>query len=538
MKKNRLVLLLVLFFIIFSPTLSQAITVTATPNPISVGQTAFITVGVAVLNIPCPIYLDFGDNTTISYSCGLNCTNTFTHSYPSPGTYIITVTTATAGCAAAPDPATYSLTVLQQCSPLNFISQSQLPSADEGQSFMYQLQTSGGQPPVIFKLVSGSLPPGLTLNASGLISGTPVSPGNYSFTIEATDSCIPQTQSVQRAFSLTVDALSVSLNLIPSFVNIPRNTASSVNVLYKFTSTPPTDINLRSDKGVFLAGNSIIGEDPVPLTVSVMNGTGNVSEVLNIPVAIAKRARDLNTTQITYTRSFYNQSTQVNGQMTLQVTTETLAEFQINRLQLYFENKRAETTIKRNYPSLKAFAEIRFTGSGLIQGYWEVDGRILSQVHEHLVYGRSVTIETPEIPPLPTFDEGTHRLRFVITNPHVDIPLPEAIYFVMAEDYKKSLFHINLVSPDDALDLAYAPVIFRWEGRDATVAYLIEFFEKDDEKPIFSAYTRKDEYTIPQPVLEKLFGPGKAYRWRVKGFDTETNLIGESSVNRFVFMEQ
>ena len=107
----------------------------------------------------------------------------------------------------------------------------------------------------------------------------------------------------------------------------------------------------------------------------------------------------------------------------------------------------------------------------------------------------------------------------------------------MAEDYKASLFHISLMSPDDALELAYAPVIFRWEGRDATVAYLIEFFEKDDEKPIFSAYTRKDEYTLPKPILEKLFGPGKAYSWRVKGFDTETKIIGESFVNRFIFTE-
>jgi hypothetical protein len=268
-----------------------------------------------------------------------------------------------------------------------------------------------------------------------------------------------------------------------------------------------------------------------------MNGTGSVSEALNIPVAIVKRAEALGTTRITYRRTFSNPNTSVSGQMTLQITTEALAEFQITRLQLYFNNMRAETTIKRNYPSLKAYADIRFTGSGLFQGYWEVDGRILSHIHMHLVYGRSITLETPEIPPLPTFDEGTHRLRLVITNPILDIPVPEAIYFVTAEDYKKAIVHLKLISPEDTAEIDYMPVTFRWEGRDTTVIYLIEFFAGDDEKPMFSAYTRKAEYLIPNPIHKKLFDPAKKYRWKVKGFDTETNIIGESFINGFFFRE-
>jgi hypothetical protein len=268
-----------------------------------------------------------------------------------------------------------------------------------------------------------------------------------------------------------------------------------------------------------------------------MNGTGNVSEALNIPVAITKRAEALGTNRITYARTFYNQSTQVSGQMTLQITTEALAEFQINRLQLYFENRRAETTIKRNYPNLKAYADIRFTGSGLLKGFWEVDGRILSHVHLHLVYGRTITLETPDIPPLPTFDIGTHRLRFIITSPLLDIPVPEAIYFVTAEDYKKAFVHLKLISPEDAAEIDYAPVTFRWEGRDVTVVYLIEFFEGDEEKPLFSAYTRKSEYLTPTFIYEKLFSPDKKYYWKVKGFDMETNIVGESFMNRFIFKE-
>src|ERR1035441_1710741 len=55
------------------------------------------------------------------------------------------------------------------------------------------LIASGGVLPYTFSIIAGSLPPGLTLNAvTGLISGTPVRPGNYSYTAEVVDSTSPQ----------------------------------------------------------------------------------------------------------------------------------------------------------------------------------------------------------------------------------------------------------------------------------------------------------------------------------------------------------
>ncbi len=211
------------------------------------------------------------------------------------------------------------------------------------------------------------------------------------------------------------------------------------------------------------------------------------------------------------------------------------AEFRITRLQLYFENKRAEITIKKDLPSLKAYADIRFTGSGLLKGFWEVDGRILKNVNRHIITSdRSITVETPNAPPLPTFETGTHRVRFVITNPSQDIPFPEAIYFVTAKKFKE-IFPVNLIYPNNKSEVDYSPLTFRWETEEKTVTYLIAFFKEDDEKPVFSAYTKKAEYRLPLTVLKGIFAPGRSYFWSVKSFDTDNNKAGESPVYRFTF---
>ena len=55
--------------------------------------------------------------------------------------------------------------------------------------YNHSLSASGGTPPYTFALMSGSIPPGLTLNAaSGNITGTPTVFGVFTFTIQVTDS--------------------------------------------------------------------------------------------------------------------------------------------------------------------------------------------------------------------------------------------------------------------------------------------------------------------------------------------------------------
>jgi hypothetical protein len=79
-----------------------------------------------------------------------------------------------------------------------------VPSANVNSSYSDQLVVKGGTAPYSFSVTSGSLPPGLTLSPSGLLSGTTTStPGHWSFTVGVADSGSPQ-QTNSRKYTITV----------------------------------------------------------------------------------------------------------------------------------------------------------------------------------------------------------------------------------------------------------------------------------------------------------------------------------------------
>jgi uncharacterized protein (TIGR03437 family) len=68
------------------------------------------------------------------------------------------------------------------------------------------ITASGGVPPYRFAISGGALPNGMSLSSDGMITGTPGSQGNFSFTVTATDSAPPVPASLEGASSLQSDA--------------------------------------------------------------------------------------------------------------------------------------------------------------------------------------------------------------------------------------------------------------------------------------------------------------------------------------------
>jgi hypothetical protein len=89
-------------------------------------------------------------------------------------------------------------------SNLAIASSGTLPNASAGAAYNFQFQASGGASPYTWAVAPGStLPAGLSLSSSGLLSGIPTTQATTTFSVTVTDSEVPPA-SITMPFSLTV----------------------------------------------------------------------------------------------------------------------------------------------------------------------------------------------------------------------------------------------------------------------------------------------------------------------------------------------
>mgnify|MGYP003757410163 CR=1 FL=1 len=98
---------------------------------------------------------------------------------------------------------TFGIVEEQEAPPLNLLTD-RVPAGTAGVAYTAELQASGGVPPYTWSMISGALPPGLSVNGN-LLAGTPTVAGEYTFTLQVADSqSIPYLQSM--SFTLAIFA--------------------------------------------------------------------------------------------------------------------------------------------------------------------------------------------------------------------------------------------------------------------------------------------------------------------------------------------
>jgi hypothetical protein len=342
---------------------------------------------------------------------------------------------------------------------------------------------------------------------------------------------------------LSAGTASAALTVSPPQLSVPENQTTTVTITYRFSglalAAVPYTGPMSSPFGEFRLGGGIVITVPTAVTATVQGGIGAVTETLTIPASVLGAARRQGATSFTFDRTFTdlpspNQRITEAASVRVSVTSEAAASFAIKRIELYFDNRRGETTVTRNRRGLKAHADIRFVGSGLLSGYWEVDGRRILDVNRSLSFGAGVTLSTPDSPDLPTFDTGTHVVRFVVVNPAFPVGIPQALYFVTPSE--ETLRQVTIAIPAALPDEGGKGVrTFTWDRPSGIDLFLVEFSETPDGKPIFSAFARENRYTFPPTGLEGVFTTGKQYFWRVKGYDSRENQLGASDPGAFTF---
>jgi len=98
------------------------------------------------------------------------------------------------------------VTVLNDDQPVT-VAPTVLPSPAIAVAYSQTIVASGGSGSYTYAVTTGSLPPGLTLSAGGVLAGTPTAGGSYPFTVTATDtSAAPGPYTGVQTYVLTVGA--------------------------------------------------------------------------------------------------------------------------------------------------------------------------------------------------------------------------------------------------------------------------------------------------------------------------------------------
>lgn len=152
-----------------------------------------------------------------------------------------------------------------------------IPTGTLGVAYTGRLTASGGTPPYVYAISSGSLPTGLSLNTStGEITGTPSATGYFEFTAAVTDS-IPDT--VSKVVSITINSgIGVAGTFAPGEVGIAYSSGLAATggvPPYTWTvasGTLPTSTSINSGTGIVSGTPTVAGTFNVTIRATDTNG--------------------------------------------------------------------------------------------------------------------------------------------------------------------------------------------------------------------------------------------------------------------------
>ncbi|MCP3883478.1 MAG: hypothetical protein GY701_34500, partial [Sulfitobacter sp.] len=391
----------------------------------------------SVLLPDCGNYrINWGDGSLSgTFSLIASGTTSYFHTYAAAGTYNVNLI-----CGGVPDPA-QSITVPppgpDTINPTVTITS---PATDPFATAVPTVTLSGtANDNVAVTLVSWT---NTATGASGIAAGTttwtaagiPLQAGANTLVITARDAAFNSgTDTVVVNYAAPVGSLAVTPAPASATAVPGRNNFLAVT----YRGAAAGSLTATSSRGTFeTSGGSVLGSVDSTVTLRVVNGLGIVGESVYLPTAVIAAALDRASNRIFYRRTFNGT---VQTEVAFQVLPASAGPLSVKRMELNFlfidETGRIEksprATVPRNSGNLRAVVDLQYDGGGTLRGVWKADGQILGYTAQTLYRGvDSVAIETPAVPPLPTYATGRHSVAFEIEDPPPGFDEPVIFYYV------------------------------------------------------------------------------------------------------------
>ena len=221
-------------------------------------------------------------------ACGaLSNSSTTGVTYTAPATVATAFTVTITVTSVADSGVTTTITLSVPVNPSITTAAGMLPGGVVGTPYSVALAGAGGITPYTWSITQGTLPAGLTLNAStGVITGTPRAAGSTSFTVGLTDSGSPAlTATAQYTVAIAYPALVIgTVTLPPGALGVAYNnmlTASGGSGTgYTWTVTSGTALSavgLSLSPSGLITGTPNATETSIAFVVTVTDSVGNTA---------------------------------------------------------------------------------------------------------------------------------------------------------------------------------------------------------------------------------------------------------------------
>jgi hypothetical protein len=196
------------------------------------------------------------------------------------------------------------------------ITTNSFSNGDVGLSYTQTAQASGGSPPFTWSNISGTLPTGLSISSSGILSGIPSAQGTFNFTIQALDSVgasnsKPFTVVINPAVVITTGSLPSGSTGVAYSQTLHATGGTGAYTFSTTTGTLPTGLSLSS--GGIISGVPTVNGS-YDFTITAIDGLGgSYSKDFSISISGAVITITPNTLPNTDVGLVYSQTLTAHG---------------------------------------------------------------------------------------------------------------------------------------------------------------------------------------------------------------------------------
>ena len=221
-----------------------------------------------------------------SFAGTLTCTELADPSEPissslAAGTYSVDPSSCSGLTLTGPTASNYQVSLTGGTLTVDLALTSSVPDPVKGIAYSTALSAVGGTAPYTWTITSGSLPTGLTLSPSGVISGTPTAVQSQDVTFKATDSGSPK-QSATTTFTINTVPVAITTTSLP---------AGPIDVAYKGTIAAVG--GKKAYKFTVVSGSLPAGIKLA--TTGALTGTPTAAGTSTFTVQVADASKPINT---------------------------------------------------------------------------------------------------------------------------------------------------------------------------------------------------------------------------------------------------